>query len=120
LTVNVVLKEELPRAALIVATVWEATGTVVTVKVAEEAPPLTMTLDGTEMAAWSLVSVTPSPEAGAGPFKVSVPVAPPPPSNVVGLTATPVKDGGSTVRVAVSEVEANTAVIVPVESVDTG
>ena len=75
-----------------------ATGLVVTVKVAVVALATTVTLAGTWAAAvFELDSVTTAPPAGAGPFRVTVPVEEFPPSTEVGFRVTELTPRGVTV-----------------------
>ena len=79
-----------------------ATGLVVTVKVAVVAFAATVTLAGTCAAAVLLLdSVTTAPPAGAGPFKVTVPVEEVPPITEVGLRVTELSAAAVTVKVVV-------------------
>ena len=74
-----------------VSEVLEATGLVVTVKVAEVAPGATVTLVVTCAAAvLLLVRVTTAPPAGAGALRVTVPAEVVPPITEVGLSLTEV------------------------------
>jgi hypothetical protein len=66
------------------------TNCVLTVKVADLLPAATTTLPGTSALTVSLVSVTLAPPAGAGPFKVTLPVDAPPPVTRFGTSVTPV------------------------------
>src|ERR1700693_1952701 len=82
-------------------------------KVAEDCPPVTTTLTGTEAAVGvSLESVTESPAAGAGPLRFTVPVEPAPAATVAGESEREVNAGGFTVRTAVFEVPPKVAVMV--------
>ena len=75
---------------------------VVTVKVAVEDPEATVTLGGTVAAAVvSLDNVTVTPSTDAGLSSVTVPVEGVPPVTLAGFTDTAVRDGGSTVMLAV-------------------
>ena len=81
-----------------------ATGLVVTVKVALAAAAGTVTLPmpGTEATAGLLLErETTAPPAGAGPFRVTVPVAGVPPVTLVRLRASEETTGGITVSEAV-------------------
>ena len=70
-----------------------ATAVVVTVKVAEVAPPGTITLAGTVATDVLLLErVTTAPPPGAGPLKVTVPVEGLPPATLVGFK---VSDAGT-------------------------
>jgi hypothetical protein len=89
---------------VIVTVALEATGLVVTEKVAVVAPAATVTDAGTWAAAvLELVSVTTAPPVGAGPESVTVPVEGLLPTTEVGLTLTPLRAAvaGVTVNVAV-------------------
>ena len=67
----------------------DPTGLVVTVNVAVVAFAATVTLAGTWAAEVLLLErVTTAPPAGAGPFKVTVPVDVPPPNTEAGFTPT--------------------------------
>ena len=81
----------------------DATEFVVAVKVAVVAPASTVTDAGTWAAAVLLdVKLTAAPPAGAGAFKVTVPVDDTPPCTVAGLMLTPLSAAGAvTVKVAV-------------------
>jgi hypothetical protein len=75
---------------------------VVTGKLAELAPAVTVTLVGTVAAeVLLLASVTTAPPAGAAALRFTVPVDPVPPGTLVGLTKTEEITGGFTVRTAV-------------------
>jgi hypothetical protein len=78
-----------PYVPVIVADVFDATASVVIVKVAVVAFAGTVTLPGT-LAAFVLllVSVTTAPPDGAGPVSVTVPVEEVPPTTDVGFTVT--------------------------------
>jgi hypothetical protein len=92
---------------VIVTGVSEATGLVAAVKVAVVAPAATVTDAGTWAAAvFELVSATTAPPAGAGLFRVTVPVEEAPPSTVAGIMLTDVSwaAGAVTVSVAVREI----------------
>jgi hypothetical protein len=86
---------EMPTEAL------EATGLVVTVKVADVRPAATVTLAGTSAADWLLLaSGTIAPPDGAGPVRFTVPVDELPPTTVEGLSVTEESTGGFTVSPA--------------------
>lgn len=76
---------------------------VFTVKVALVAPAGTVTLAGTLAAPLLLVRRTCEPPAGAGPFRVTVPVEVPrgPPTTLFGLRVSEDTAGGRTVSMAV-------------------
>jgi hypothetical protein len=92
---------------VIVTAVFAVTAAVLTLKVALEAPAVTVTLAGTETTdVFELVSVTTAPPLGAPPVKAIVPCDVAPPTTEVGLTLTAdrvgaVVDAGVTVNVAV-------------------
>ena len=77
-----------------------ATALVLTLKLALVAPAGTVTLAGTAAAALLLESATCAPPAGAGPFRVTVPVEALPPVTLVGLRPSDETTGGSTVSEA--------------------
>ena len=87
------------------AGVAEDTGTVETVKLADEFPAATVTLDGTAATdGLELASVSTAPPGGAGPESVTVPVALEPPVTVEGVSMSDERVGGGagvTVSVAV-------------------
>lgn len=85
-----------------VTVIGERTDWVVTVKLAEVEPASTVTFAGTEATELLLDRETTEPPAGAGPVRVTVPVAEAPPPTVVGFTANDnsVIGGGMTVNVA--------------------
>lgn len=100
-TVNVVVRV-LPRVAETVGEVFEATGLVVTVNVAEVAFAATVTLAGTCAAAVLLLDkLTTVPPEGAGPVIRTVPVEEVPPITEVGLIPRALTVGASTAKVAV-------------------
>jgi hypothetical protein len=76
---------------------------VVTGKVCELAPDATVTAAGTiTSCGFALVKVTATPPAGAGPFKVTVPVTEPPPMMLAGCTVRAASATGCTIREAVA------------------
>ena len=75
------------------ATVFAATGLVLTVKVALLLPAGTVTLEGTLAAALLLESVTCALAVGAGPLSVTVPVDDCAPVTLAGLNVTEDADG---------------------------
>ena len=77
-----------------VAAVDAATAVVVTANVPLVAPAATVTLAGTVADVLLLDNVTNAPPVGAAPFSVTVPVAPTPPTTLVGLTDTAVSASG--------------------------
>ena len=90
-----------PHVPVMVTDVFEATALVVTVKVAVVAPAATVTLAGTLAAAvLPLDRVTTAPFAGAGPFRVTVPVEEVPPITEAGLRPTELKVAAVTVKLA--------------------
>jgi hypothetical protein len=101
-TVKVAVLLTLLKVAVMVTGVFEATGSVVAVKVAVVAPAATVTDAGTWAAAVLLeLRVTTAPPAGAGLSSVTVPVEGLPPWTEVGSNATDARTGGVTVKVAV-------------------
>lgn len=79
------------------------TNVVPTVKVADDAPGRMDTVLGTVAAALLLDSVTTTPAAGAGPFKVTLPADDAGPTTLVGFSATvsTANENGLSVSVAV-------------------
>src|ERR1700674_5595647 len=75
-------------------------GIVLTGKMAVVAPAATVTLAATAAVALSLDKATTAPPAGAGPFKVTVPVEEDPPDTLAGFRDSDVSTAGSMVRVA--------------------
>jgi len=73
LTVRLDDFEDPAKAAAMFTTVEEETGVVAISNVAEECPPPTVTVPGTEAAALPLDSVTTIPAVGAAPESVTVP-----------------------------------------------
>ena len=83
-------------------TVEKTTVFVVTVNVAVVDPAGTVTLGGTVVAFVLLVErATTAPSAGAGPFKVTVPVEEEPPGTDVGFSVSEVRTRGRMVNEAV-------------------
>lgn len=79
------------------------TGNVTTVKVAVVAFAGIVMLAGTVAQDALLVDrLTTAPPAGAGAFRVTVPLDGLPPLTAVGFSVTPVSAGGTTVRTAVA------------------
>ena len=78
-----------------------ATALVPTLKLALVAPAATVTPAGTDAAPLLSESVTCAPPAGAGPFRVTVPVAELPPVTLAGLRLSEEAIGGTTVSNAV-------------------
>ena len=90
-----------PRVAVIVGVVLTATEDVVIAKLAEFAPPKTVTLGGgAATGELELARVTEIPALGAGPVNVIVPVEPVPPVTLVGDSVSDNAVGASTVNVA--------------------
>lgn len=95
-----------PRFPEMVTVRVELTRTVVTVKVAVVPPLGTVTFEGTLANEGLLLeSATTLPEAGAGPFSVTVPVEELPPRTDVGFKETELRAAGVTVRFAVRVVD---------------
>lgn len=87
---------------MIVTLVFAETGLVVTVNVAVVAFAATVTVAGTCPAEVLLLDrLTTAPLAGAGPFRVTVPVEEVPPITVLGLNVTVLTTGAVTVSEAV-------------------
>ena len=111
-----VAAREMPfQAAVSVTVTGDATAEVDTANDALVAPAATVTLAGTDAAALPLVSVTGAPPLGAGALSVTVPVAPAPPTRLVGETASADRAGatgvgGLTVSVALRETPPDEAV----------
>jgi hypothetical protein len=89
-----------PYVAEMLAFTSAGTGTVAIENVAVVAPAATVTVEGTVAVALSLRSETIAPPAGAGLFKVTVPVEPRPPVTVDGLKLRDETAGGLIVREA--------------------
>lgn len=99
--------------ALNVTGVDEPTGCVVMLKIAVVAPCTTVTLAGTCAAPrLSLARVTTIPPAGAAEPRETVPVEPTPPVTTVGLASTLDNTGGLIVRLLVTTLPAQLAVMV--------
>ena len=81
--------------------VGAATGVVAALKFALVAPAATVTLGGTITAALLLESATWAPPAGAGPLRVTVPLAGVPPATLDGLMTSDEMTAGVTVSAAV-------------------
>jgi hypothetical protein len=86
-TVNVAVRVTPPYTAETVADVDVLTDDVVTVKLALVDPAGTLTLAGTDAALELSESDTAAPPLGAAALSVTVPADEPPPTTVVGLTA---------------------------------
>jgi len=100
--------------AVIVTDVCAATARVLTVNVIEDLPAATVTDAGTVAEVLPLASLTIIPPVGAGPVKVTVPVTVVPPLTVDGLIETDFRPASPTVRVAVTVLVPDFAVIVAV------
>ena len=91
----------LPYVPEMFTVLFTATAEVVTVNVAFTLPAATVTLAGTCATLVLLLDkATASPPAGAAPLRVTVPVDELPPTKVVGLSVTEVREGGVTVSAA--------------------
>jgi len=101
LTVSVAAALLAPRTALMDGVVAAATPVVVTWKVAEVEPAVTVTVAGT-VADGSLDESVTVVSAAVGPLSVTVPVEEVPPVTVVGFSATVVTTGARTFRAAVA------------------
>jgi hypothetical protein len=110
ITVRVADRVVVPVPAEICTDVEAATGAAVTVKVAVAAPAGTVTRAGRVAAAgfW-IKSVTASPPAGAGPFRVTVPVAVPPALTRLGVRVIEVTTGARTCRLTERVTDPNEA-----------
>jgi len=97
---------------VIVAEVFEPTGVVVTLNVADVLPAGIITVAGTIADDWLLESVTASPPAGATLLILTVPVEDLPPFTLAGLSVTESSVGGLIVSVAEAVFEPCVAVIV--------
>jgi hypothetical protein len=87
--------------AVMMTVVAVATGLVVTVNAAVVPPWGTVTVPGTEATAALLLRDTAAPPAGAGPFRVTVPMEEVAPVTLVGLSPSDAMAGGNTVSEAV-------------------
>jgi hypothetical protein len=112
LIVNVAVFVTEPFLTVIVAVVEDLTEVVLTVKVTVVLPEAIVTEPGTVASFELLERVTTTPEEGAGPVRVTVPVDELPPVTAEGLRVTEVKTGASIVRAAVLETEPALIVIV--------
>lgn len=99
-TVSVALLLLPLKVAVMDAEVADATGTVPIAKLAEVAPPGTVTVLAKEAAELSLLRLTAMPPLGAWPLSVTIPVAETPPVTLTGATVRPVTVGVLTVSVA--------------------
>lgn len=111
-TVRVVVTVVEPWFAEIVTVAALATEVVVTANVAVVAPAATVTLEGTDAAPLLEDRLTATPPAGAGIFRVTVPIAELPPSTVVGETDTPLRANECTDSVAVALAPPDVAVMI--------
>ena len=100
LTVSVANSEPPFSVPVMVAATAEDTAEVETVKVADLAPAAIVTVAGTVALVALALRVTVAPPGGAGPFKVTVPVAPVPPITEDGRTERPDKPADVTVSEA--------------------
>jgi len=103
-TVRVPVAVLAPWLAPITTGVAAATAFVATVNVAVRLPAGTVTVAGTLALGSALPSPTTAPPVGAGPFRVTVPVAEVPPSTGFGLKDRAATASGLTVRGAVAVV----------------
>ena len=117
MTASVVVRVVPPPVPVIVTVVVLVTEVVVIANCAVVAPAATVTLPGTEAAVFDLERVTTSPPLPAALESVTVPVAPLPPTTLVGLTAMEDRVGvadaaGFTVSAVVRDAPLYDAVIV--------
>ena len=84
--------------AVMVAGVSAATVVVVTVKDTDGLPGATVTVAGTPTALELLARLTTAPPAGAAPLSMTMPPGAPPPLMRVGVTVSPLSNGGLTVK----------------------
>jgi len=96
------------------------TAEVVTVNVADDAPEGTATVAGTVTPNAPHDRFTTTPAAGAGPLRVTVPVAEAPPVTVLGDSVTAVSVGGRIVNLVDWTPEPRVAVIVTAVDEATG
>ena len=101
---RVALRVVVPDVPEMVTELLLATGNVVTRNVTLVALAGTVAETGTvAMVVLLLLNATVTPDAGAGPFSVTVPVDVPPPSTELGLKENPLNVGARTVRLAVRD-----------------
>jgi hypothetical protein len=105
---------------VITAVVAEATGVVVILNVADDAPAATVTLAGTAATALPEVTGIVKPPVGAGPFSVSVPVEVNPPRTALGDRLIVESVGAETIMLTVFVVVPKVAVNVTVVFAATG
>jgi hypothetical protein len=92
----------LPNFAEMVTDLFVVTGVVAIANVVDTVLAGTVTVDGTVAKfVLLLVRLTVAPSGGAGPLKVSVPIACVPPLTEVGLNVTELSAGALTVKLAV-------------------
>jgi hypothetical protein len=101
LTVSVAVSVTAPRVAVIVATFWDETPTVVALKVTLVWPSGIVAVAGTVTPTRLLLRWTTSPPFPAGPFKLNVPVELEPPLTVLGFKVSEMSSIGLRVSVAV-------------------
>ncbi len=107
------------REAVIVTTVFAATGVVVAVKVAVVAFAAKVAVDGTTTTVEPELKATESP-AGAGDFRVIVPIELTPPATVEGLKVSELNFGAVTVKDALTVAPLSVALIDTAPSTATG
>lgn len=119
-SVTVTPTDEVRKDAVIFAVVFAVSTFVVTLKVAEVAPPATVTVVGTVAALELLDNLMAKPPVGAAEASVTAPVNVVPPTAVSGVTVRPLINGVLIVKLALEVLFPDVAFMTATVFADTG